>query len=88
LRQLVAGMSNVEFLGRVHPERIADLYLDALAVLVPSLCYEVFPLAPVEALAHGVPVIARRIGAVTDVVEESGGGILFDTPEQCRAAME
>jgi glycosyltransferase involved in cell wall biosynthesis len=88
LRTLAAGMSNVEFLGQVHPARVTELYADALAVLVPSLCYEVFPLAPVEAMAHGVPVIARRLGALTEVVEESGAGMLFDTTEQCRAAME
>lgn len=88
LRTLAAGMANVEFLGQVHPARVTELYADALAVLVPSLCYEVFPLAPVEAMAHGVPVIARRLGALTEVVEESGAGMLFDTPEQCRAAME
>lgn len=88
LRRLAAGLSNVEFLGQVHPSRLTDLYRDALAVLVPSLCYEVFPLAPVEAMANGVPVIARRIGALTEVVEESGGGMLFDTPAECRTAME
>jgi len=88
LRRLAAGLRNVEFLGQVHPSRVTELYRDALAVLVPSLCYEVFPLAPVEAMAHGVPVIARRIGALTEVVEESGGGILFMTPAECRAAME
>lgn len=88
LRRLAAGLSNVEFIGQVHPSRVTELYRDALAVLVPSLCYEVFPLAPVEAMAHGVPVIARRIGALTEVVEESGGGILFTTPAECRAAME
>ncbi len=88
LRRLAAGLPNVEFLGVVHPSRIAELYGSAHAVLVPSLCYEVFPLAPVEAMANGVPVIARRIGAVTEVVEESGGGLLFDTPAECRAAME
>jgi glycosyltransferase involved in cell wall biosynthesis len=88
LRSLAAGMRNVEFLGQVHPARVTELYADAIAVLVPSLCYEVFPLAPVEAMAHGVPVIARRLGALTEVVEDSGAGILFDTPEQCREAME
>ena len=88
LRRLAEGMRNVEFLGQVHPTRVVELYRGALAVLVPSLCYEVFPLAPVEALAHGVPVIARRIGALTEVVDESGGGLLFGTPEECRAAME
>jgi glycosyltransferase involved in cell wall biosynthesis len=88
LRRRAAGLRNIEFLGQVHPSRVSELYRDALAVLVPSLCYEVFPLAPVEALANGVPVIARRIGALTEVVEESGGGMLFTTQAECRAAME
>jgi glycosyltransferase involved in cell wall biosynthesis len=88
LRRLAAGMANVEFLGQVHPSRVRELYAGAVAVLVPSLCYEVFPLAPVEAMANGVPVIARRIGALTEVIEESAGGLLFDSPAQCRAAME
>lgn len=88
LRRLASDMRNVEFLGQVYPSRVAELYREALAVVVPSLCYEVFPLAVAEAIAHGVPVVARRIGAVTEVVEESGGGLLFDTPAECRSAME
>src|SRR5204863_3695372 len=54
----------------------------------PSLCYEVFPLIVAEALAHATPVIGRRIGALAEVLDESGGGITFETPEECRAAME
>jgi glycosyltransferase involved in cell wall biosynthesis len=88
LRRLASNLKNVEFLGQMHPSRVAELYRDALAVIVPSLCYEVFPLAAVEAFAHGVPVIGRRIGALTEVIEESGGGMLFDTLDECRAVME
>lgn len=88
LRTMAAGLPNVEFVGHVHPSRVADLYRGALAVLVPSLCFEVFPLAVVEAMAFGVPVIARRIGAVTELIDDSGGGLLFDTPMECRTAME
>ena len=88
LRTMASDLPNVEFLGQVHPARVADLYRGALAVLVPSLCFEVFPLAVVEAMAYAVPVIARRIGAVTELVEDSAGGELFDTVAQCRAAME
>jgi glycosyltransferase involved in cell wall biosynthesis len=87
LRRQARGMRNIEFLGQIHPSRVPELYGGALAVLVPSLCFEVFPLAPVEAMANAVPVIARRIGALTEVVEESGGGVLFTTPQECRAAM-
>ena len=59
----------------------------AIAVLVPSLCFEVFPLIPTEAFAHGTPVVARRIGALTEIVEESGGGLTFDTLDDCAGAM-
>ncbi|MDQ3187374.1 MAG: glycosyltransferase family 4 protein [Pseudomonadota bacterium] len=88
LRQMAAGLSNVEFLGQVPPARVAELYREAIAVIAPSLCYEVFPLAPAEALAHGVPVIVRRIGALTELIEESGGGLLFGSPAELRAAMQ
>ena len=88
LRTMSATLPNVEFLGQVHPSRMTDLFRGAVAVLVPSLCFEVFPLAVVEAMAFGVPVIARRIGAVTELIEDSGGGLLFDTGAECRAAME
>jgi glycosyltransferase involved in cell wall biosynthesis len=66
---------------------VSELYAGAVAVVVPSLCYEVFPLVVAEALAHGAPVVARRIGAIPEVVEESGGGLLFDTMDECRALM-
>lgn len=87
LRRVAEGVPNVEFLGQVHPSRVAELYRAARAAIVPSLCYEVFPLAPVEAMAQGVPVLGRRIGAVTEVVEESGGGVLFDTSAACLEAL-
>ena len=88
LRRIAEGLSNVEFLGQVPPSRVSELYREAIAVVVPSLCYEVFPLAAAEALAHGVPVIARRIGALAEIVEDTGGGLLFDSAAECRSAME
>ncbi len=87
LELLARGLEHVRFLGALHPSELGAYYRQAIAVLVPSLCYEVFPLIPIEALAHGTPVIARRIGALTEVVEESGGGFTFDTLEDCARAM-
>jgi glycosyltransferase involved in cell wall biosynthesis len=88
LREQARGLKNVRFLGQIHPAEISNLYRRAIGVLAPSLCYEVFPLVAAEALAHGTPVIARRIGALAEVIEETGGGCLFDTPQECREAME
>ena len=82
------SMANVTFIGHVHPSKLASYYRQAIAVLVPSLCYEVFPLIPAESFMHGTPVIARRIGALTEVIEESGGGLTFTNDEDCRNALQ
>ena len=87
LREQARGLDHVRFLGAVHPSRLGDLYSQAIAVLVPSLCYETFGLTAVEALAHGTPVVVRRIGALPEIVEYSGGGFTFETLDDCRAAM-
>jgi len=49
----------------------------ALFVVVPSICYENFPLAIVEAFACGIPVLASRLGAMAEIVEDGRTGRLF-----------
>jgi glycosyltransferase involved in cell wall biosynthesis len=88
LEEGARGLSHVRFVGQVHPSRLGDLYRGAVALLAPSLCYETFGLAAAEAMSHGTPVIVRRIGALAEMVAESGGGLAFDTLDQCRAAMD
>jgi glycosyltransferase involved in cell wall biosynthesis len=87
LERLAGGLDHVRFLGAMHPSKLSDYYRQAVAVLVPSLCFEVFPLIPAEAMAHGTPVIARHIGALAEVVEESGGGITFRSLDECGQAI-
>lgn len=82
------GLDHVEFLGAVRPSDLGRLYRNAIAVLVPSLCYEVFCLIPREAMAYGTPVIARNLGDLGRVVDETGAGLTFHTTDECRAAME
>jgi len=88
LRDQARGLEHVRFLGTVDGSKLSELYRGAIAVLVPSLCYETFGLAAAEAFAHGTPVIARRIGALAEIVDQSRGGCLFETLEQCREEME
>jgi glycosyltransferase involved in cell wall biosynthesis len=87
LERKAAGMENVEFLGQVHPDELARIYRDALAVLVPSLCYEVFNLIPVEAFSHGTPAIVRDLGATPELVTRSRAGFAFRTMDACGDAM-
>ncbi len=81
LRQLAAGNPRVRFVGRLAVEELGPYYSHAIAVLVPSICYETFGITLIEAFSHRTPVIARRLGPFPEIVQQSGGGELFDTPE-------
>lgn len=59
------------------PGSLAAFYRGARALVVPSLWFETFAIVAAEAMAHGVPVIASRIGALNDTVREGHSGLHF-----------
>ncbi len=75
-------MENVRFLGRVAPEELRRYYEHAIALVVPSVCFETFGIILIEAFKQGTPVIARRIGPFPEIVAASGGAELFSTREE------
>jgi glycosyltransferase involved in cell wall biosynthesis len=87
LRREAAGLPRVRFLGRKSPEELRALYRRALAVVVPSVCYETFGIILLEAFREEVPVLARALGPFTEIVRESGGGLLFESADELRAAL-
>ncbi|HLK22872.1 MAG TPA: glycosyltransferase family 4 protein [Bryobacteraceae bacterium] len=84
LRALAKGSDHVRFLGHVEQSRLAGLYSNALAVLVPSVAHEVFPLVVLESFAASTPVIARNRGSLAEIVNTSGGGFLFNDRDELR----
>lgn len=74
--------------GRVPTEELVALYRRATIVVVPSR-YEGFGLPAVEAMACSAPVVACRAGALPEVVEAAGGGVLVprDDPKAMAAAI-
>ncbi len=68
----------VEFLPNVSREE-KILALKTLTLLsVPTVYGEAFGLFLIEAMAAGVPVVQPRTAAFTEIVEETGGGILYE----------
>jgi glycosyltransferase involved in cell wall biosynthesis len=67
----VAG-ATVRFAGPVDDAELAELRARASIALVPSRSAETFGLAAAEAMAAGLPVIASRVGALAELVEEDG----------------
>ncbi len=88
LRRQAAGLEHVRFLGRLHPSQLRPLYRGAVALLVSSIGYEVFAIVALEAFAQRTPAIAHDLGALTEVIGDSQGGLLYRTPEELRAAMD
>jgi glycosyltransferase involved in cell wall biosynthesis len=70
LRRRAAG-ADVTFTGRVDAARLAELRAQASVAVVPSRSVETFGLAAAEAMAAGLPVVATRIGALTELLPEA-----------------
>lgn len=67
----------VEFLGAVRDEQLHELYSGAKALLYP-VEDEDFGIVPIEAMGHGVPVIAHRSGGPMETVIDGETGVFFD----------
>lgn len=74
---LAAQDSRIELVGRRPPAEVLGLMREAAAVAVPSECYETFGRAIMEAFAAGTPVLAARIGAMAELVDDGRTGGLF-----------
>lgn len=87
-RQLSKGSNNIKFLGHMTSRQLQILYRKAIALIVPSLCFEMFPLVILEAFKEQTPVIVRNLGGMPEPIEESGGGAIYNTDEELVAIMD
>lgn len=78
----------VEFVGEVGPAERDELYAGALATLMLGAWPEPFGLVAIESMATGTPVIARRAGALPEIVEHGKSGFLVDDLQEAQLAVE
>ena len=80
-REIVAfGLSDhVTLLGAVSQDRVRTLLQEADLLALTSVGQgEAAPVAVMEAMACGLPVICSRIGGTTDMIDDGVNGILVD----------
>ena len=87
LRAAARELPNIRFVGAVPFSQLGDYYRHAIALIVPSLCYETFALVQIEAFAWHTPVIAHRLGSTPEAVEDSGGGFTYGDEAELLNAM-
>ena len=82
LRVLTASLGiddHVRFFGRVPDEDLPGLYAAADLFVLPTVAYEGFGMATVEALAAGTPVVGTTVGATPEILRALDARLLSPT---------
>ena len=70
---------HVQFIGGVKDrEKLSNLYQQSTLVAIPSRWAEASPLVPLEAMAHGRPVVAFKAGGLRDEILDGETGYLVE----------
>lgn len=67
-----------KLLGAIPRAEVFELMLKARATVVPSQCYEGFPMSVVESMAAGLPVLTSALGPFTEIGERLGENWIVD----------
>lgn len=68
---------SIQRLGALPHDAVLRHLANARAVIVPSTCYEGFPVTIAESFAVGTPVVAGDLGSMAEIVEHGRTGLLF-----------
>ena len=79
----------VEFTGYQSGSALKQFISEASFSVVPSECYENCPMAVLESMAYGKPVIGTNIGGIPEQIEDGKSGLLFEqgNPHNLRRKM-
>jgi glycosyltransferase involved in cell wall biosynthesis len=70
---------NIVFEGHKSWGEIEAIVGKAMFSIMPSECFENNPIATLESLALGTPVLGARIGGIPELIEGGGNGMLFES---------
>jgi glycosyltransferase involved in cell wall biosynthesis len=70
-------LTHIDIVGYVSDEAKYRLLREAMCCVLPSECYEVFPMVLLESAAVGTPIVASRIGSLATLISEGRTGVLF-----------
>lgn len=68
---------NIEMKGFVHNKENKKLIANSLALILPTQCYEGFPMTIVEAYSVGTPVICSDLGNAGSLIDDGANGVKF-----------
>ncbi|HQJ05871.1 MAG TPA: glycosyltransferase family 4 protein, partial [Spirochaetota bacterium] len=69
---------NINFFGFADETQKETLINESLAVIVPSVCYDNYPVALVEAFRAGITAVGSSIGGIPYIISDGVNGELFE----------
>lgn len=78
VREMAANDQRIKFMGSYPPDQRGEIFEKIDVVVTPSIFPETFSLVAREALLSGKPVIASRLGALSEVIVDRVNGFLFN----------
>lgn len=70
-------LQDVEFIDNYRPEQRSAFYNKLSLLTVPVLKGEAFGIYQLESLACGVPLVQPALGAFPEIINQTGGGIIY-----------
>jgi len=77
LEEMSAGLP-IKFLGQVSSTEAQAHIANARLLVLPSECFEGFPMVIREAFAFGTPIAVSNIGPLPSIVQHGKNGIVFE----------
>jgi len=77
LEKMVSGLP-VQFIGQVGSSEAQAHIANARLLVLPSECFEGFPMVIREAFAFGTPVAVSNIGPLPSIVQHGKNGVVFE----------
>ncbi|GHT75465.1 glycosyl transferase [Bacteroidia bacterium] len=69
---------NVQLIGHLNKEALAEFIRNSRFVVMPSRCYEGFPMTILEAAAYAKPTIAPAHAGFLEIIDENETGLHFE----------
>ena len=70
-------LGDVEFSDEYWGDGLADFFKSITVLSVPVLKGEAFGLYQLESLASGIPIVQPALGAFPEIIEATGGGVIY-----------
>lgn len=78
LAESLRNVRNLNYLGQSDRQSVIKKISGTTALVFPSILYETFGLSIIEAFACAKPVIASRLGAMAELIQDGVTGLLFE----------